>query len=125
MALAVVPCHHVGDPGTIRKVPEIVERRLGNVLVVEEGLRVRDVAVLLPADVVLLAHVVRPIDALGEEAVRPMVVLRDGRRIVRPSSSWRFAASGLVSRRSTAADPRVPRSAFEGATARRASGGLA
>ena len=58
-----------------RQAVEVKERRLGDMLVVEKRLGVVDRAVIGLADVVPLAHMVVPVDALGEKAMWSVMML--------------------------------------------------
>ena len=57
---------------------QIIKRWLGDVLVVEKGFGVLNVAIFRLVDVVLLADVIIPIDAFGQEAMGPVMVFGDG-----------------------------------------------
>jgi len=59
---------------------QVIQSRLDDVLVVQKGFGIADSSEPGLADVMLLAHVVVPINALGQEAVRAVVMLGDGEK---------------------------------------------
>ena len=78
------------DPALACKVLEIEEGGFDDVLVVQEGFGVLDVAVFGMVDMVLLANVVVPIHPLRQKAIRPVMMFGDmARRMMKPSSRCR------------------------------------
>ena len=65
----VVLAHQPANDHPLGQVPQVEHRRLDDMLIVEKGLRVLYRAILRLVDVVLLPHVVIPIDTLRQEPV--------------------------------------------------------
>lgn len=78
IALGVTPDGGGGARLLARETFQVKERWFCNVLVVQERLGVTDRTVLGLIDVMLLSHVIVPINPLGQEPVRAVVMFRDG-----------------------------------------------